>query len=102
MPRAAAELSFGIEDPRVAQRRFVLESLHSANREGETLTRNPNAEPPQPEQQPELPPTRPDDPAQPEPPPLPPDAPTPNAPVEEPGTPKPAGDPPVNEPTRLM
>ena len=66
------------------------------------MSRNPNADPPQPEQQPELPPTHPDDPAQPEPLPLPPDAPTPTSPVEEPGTPKPAGDPPVNEPTRLM
>lgn len=66
------------------------------------LSRNPNVEPPQPAQQPELPPTRPDDPAQPEPPPLPPDAPTPTAPIEEPGTPKPAGDPPVSEPTRFV
>ena len=80
----------------------MLESSHSANQKGETLSRNPNAEPPQPAQQPELPPTHPDDPAQPEPPPLPPDAPTPTAPIEEPGTPKPAGDPPVNEPTRLV
>ena len=66
------------------------------------MSRNPNVEPPQPEQQPELPPTHPDDPAQPEPLPLPPDAPTPTAPVREPGTPKPVGDPPVSEPTRLV
>ena len=41
------------------------------------------------------------DPARPEPPPLPPDAPQPTAPVREPGTPVPAGDPPASEPTRL-
>src|SRR5437870_5514637 len=65
------------------------------------MSRNPNAEPPQPGQRPELPPTQPDDPAQPEPPPLPPDAPTPTAPVREPVAPAPAGDPPTAEPTRL-
>ena len=67
------------------------------------MSRNPNVDPPQPDQQPELPPTHPDDPAQPEQqPPLPPDTPTPTTPIEEPGTPRPAGDPPANEPTRLV
>jgi hypothetical protein len=66
------------------------------------MSRNTNTEQPQPGQQPELPPTHPEDPAQPEPPPLPPDAPQPTAPVEEPGAPMPAGDPPASEPTRLL
>jgi hypothetical protein len=71
---------------------------------GETnipMSRNTNTEAPQPGQQPELPPTTPDDIAQPEPPPLPPDAPQPTAPVREPGSPAPAGDLPASEPTRL-
>src|ERR1043165_86241 len=68
----------------------------------QSMSRDPNTDPPRPGQQPDLPPTRPDDPAQPEqPPPLPPDAPQPPAPVREPSTPKPAGDPPTAEPTRL-
>ena len=66
------------------------------------MSRNPNTETPPPGQQPDLPPTHPDDPSRPEPPPLPPDAPTPIAPVREPGSPKPAGDPPTAEPTRLV
>lgn len=67
--------------------------------------RNPNTDAPQPTE-PELPPTAPDsdDPTQPaEPLPLPPDTnTTPDAPVREPDTPAPMGDPKPNEPTRLM
>lgn len=66
------------------------------------MTRNPNAEPPQPGDQPDIPPTVPHDPAQPEPLPLPPDVdPSPAAPVREPDVPPPAGDPPSTEPMRL-
>jgi hypothetical protein len=73
----------------------------------EQMSRNPNTDPPQPGQQPELPPTpQPHDPlqpdhSQPEPLPLPPDA-EPKSPVQEPDTPPPAGDPPVSEPPRLV
>ena len=56
-----------------------------------------------PGQQPDMPPTRPEDPARPEPLPVPPDSPQPTAPVREPEpTPaQPAGDPMPPEPTRL-
>lgn len=56
-----------------------------------------------PGQQPDMPPTRPNDPAQPEPLPLPPDSPRPTAPVREPepAPAQPAGDPAPSEPTRL-
>jgi hypothetical protein len=56
-----------------------------------------------PGQQPDMPPTRPGDPARPEPLPLPPDSPRPTAPVREPepAPAQPAGDPAPAEPTRL-
>ena len=57
------------------------------------MSRNPNTDPPSPEQ-PETP--------KPDPIPLPPDAPTPRAPVQEPDAPPPpAGDPQPSEPTRI-
>jgi hypothetical protein len=72
------------------------------------MTRNPNTDPPQPADQPDIPPIIPDDPlrpdpTQPEPLPLPPDAdPSPRAPVVEPDTPMPAGDPQPLEPPRIV
>jgi len=80
------------------------------NNEGDFLmSRNPNTDPPQPADQPELPPVAPHDPIKPDPEtpqelPLPPDAePSPPAPVREPDpTPPPAGDPQPSEPTRIM
>ena len=56
-----------------------------------------------PGQQPDLPPTRPDDPLHPQPLPIPPDSPQPTEPVREPEpTPaQPAGDPAPTEPPRL-
>ncbi|HZH90032.1 MAG TPA: hypothetical protein VEX70_05345 [Pyrinomonadaceae bacterium] len=71
------------------------------------MSRNTNTDPPQPEQQPEMPPARePHDPlspdsSQPEPLPLPPDA-EPKSPVQEPDTPPAVGDPPVTESPRLV
>ncbi|HEV2705687.1 MAG TPA: hypothetical protein VGV59_07155 [Pyrinomonadaceae bacterium] len=68
------------------------------------LSRNTNTDPPQPGDQPELPPTQPEQPDAPDPLPLPPDSePTPRAPVREPDpAPLPAGDPQPSEPTRLV
>lgn len=104
IPETAARVASWLRERACAwsRCRSVLESSRFRQPGGAALqmSRNPNAEPPQPEQ-PEPSPTHPDDPAQPEQPPLPPDAPQPSAPVREPDTPAPAGDPPTSEPTRL-
>ncbi|HEY9402058.1 MAG TPA: hypothetical protein VIQ24_05155 [Pyrinomonadaceae bacterium] len=82
-------------------------SIPSIRQQDNHMSRNPNTDPPQPEQQPELPPTpQPHDPlapdpSQPEPLPLPPDA-EPKSPVQEPDTPPPAGDPPTTDAPRMM
>ena len=66
------------------------------------MSRNPNTEPPQPGVPDELPPTHPHDPITPDPVPLPPDRAPAHAPVREPETPQPAGDPLPVEPPRLV
>ena len=72
------------------------------------MSRNPNADQPQPIGLPDLPPTHPNDPLRPDPSntdpvPLPPDTERqPPAPVREPDMGPPAGDPQPTEPTRLV